>query len=224
MNAPWLEELCHSLPACTAIIGGGGKTTLMFTLARTLAAEGYAVLTTTTTHLAWPPPKSVRFCTPETAETLNGCACPGTVILAGQPCEGQRMRGVDFPLEGLNAFDFVLCEADGSNRLPLKVHRETEPVIPPAARLVIQVAGLSALGRPVGETVHRYGLMGLFPEEPVTPTLVERILLRGWQRWPRGGLTLLNQADTPELGRAGREIGERLYEQGFPTLVGVVGN
>lgn len=63
------------------------------------------------------------------------------------------------PAEPLNElaqrFDYVLAEADGSKRLPLKAHAAWEPVIPAAAANVVWVVGASGLGKPVTEVVHR---------------------------------------------------------------------
>lgn len=222
MSSPLLLKIRKQIAPCTAIIGGGGKTTLMLSLAHLLASEGHSVLVTTTTHLAWPPPKDIIFCSPAEPNSLSALAKSGTVVMAGIPCEKNRMTGVPFSLETVTGFDYILCEADGSARLPLKVHKETEPVIPGCAGLVIQVAGLTALGRTAEETVHRYALAGLHPQEIVTPEIVTALLLRGWDHWSAGGLTLLNQADTPDIYQQGAWIAERMEEKGFPTLVGAL--
>ena len=200
------KKLADSLPGRTAIIGGGGKTTLMLALAKELAGRKHSVLLTTTTHLAWPAPKFCTMISPKSAEELNRAAAPGWIVLAGYPSSEKRMVGLSPELFAQADYDYVLCEADGSHRLPLKVHRDGEPVIPDGTGLVIQVAGLSALGKTAGETVHRYPLLGLSPEEVVTPPLIARILQRGWNDWDGPGITILNQADTPEVFAQGVEI------------------
>ena len=51
-----MDKLCDLLdirPGITALIGGGGKTTLMYHLARELRARGTVAVTTTTK--IWPP-------------------------------------------------------------------------------------------------------------------------------------------------------------------------
>ena len=51
-----MEKLCDLLgirPGITALIGGGGKTTLMYHLARELRQYGTVAVTTTTR--IWPP-------------------------------------------------------------------------------------------------------------------------------------------------------------------------
>lgn len=45
----------------------------------------------------------------------------------------------------------VLLEADGAKRMPCKVPAAHEPVLLPESDIVLTVAGLSALGRPLRE-------------------------------------------------------------------------
>ena len=52
-----------------------------------------------------------------------------------------------------------LVEADGAARRPIKGYASYEPVIPPAAGLLLPVLGLDALGKKVeSQTVHRVEL------------------------------------------------------------------
>ena len=63
------------------------------------------------------------------------------------------------PAEPLNElaqhFDYVLTEADGSKRLPLKAHAAWEPVIPSGTANIVWIVGASGLGKPINEAVHR---------------------------------------------------------------------
>jgi probable selenium-dependent hydroxylase accessory protein YqeC len=58
--------------------------------------------------------------------------------------------------------DFVLVEADGSKRLPLKVPAEYEPVILDGSNLVVGVCGVDAIGKRINETCHRSNLVSKF--------------------------------------------------------------
>lgn len=104
--------------------------------------------------------------------------------------------------------DYVLLEADGSKRLPLKAHLPHEPVIPAEANQVIAVLGLSGLGQPIQEAAHRpeiYArLAGCTVEDIATPARAAAVLQA------EGGFTrlVLNQAEDRE--KAGREIAARL--------------
>ena len=74
-------------------------------------------------------------------------------------CFGPETGKLSAPVEPLNElaqrFDYVLAEADGSKRLPLKAHAAWEPVIPSGTANVVWVVGASGLGKPVAEVVHR---------------------------------------------------------------------
>src|SRR5690242_3729504 len=56
-----IEELLHLEPTSVlSLVGGGGKTSLMFHLARRLSRAGRRVLTTTTTKIEIPSPEQSR--------------------------------------------------------------------------------------------------------------------------------------------------------------------
>jgi probable selenium-dependent hydroxylase accessory protein YqeC len=208
MEKSTASQLADRLPRYTSIIGGGGKTTLMLALGEELARRGNSVLLTTTTHLAWPAPQRYRFLSPTSVKQLNQLNQPGQLVIAGYPAQNGRMTGLTELYLNQAAYDYVLIEADGSARFPLKVHKETEPVIPDCTQLVIQVAGLSALGKPAEECVHRYGLIGLYPRERITTAWIARILSQGWDasHWNGPVLNVLNQADNLLLTAQGKKV------------------
>jgi probable selenium-dependent hydroxylase accessory protein YqeC len=212
MEKSTASQLADRLPHYTSIIGGGGKTTLMLALGEELARRGNSVLLTTTTHLAWPAPQRYRFLSPTSVKQLNQLNQPGQLVIAGYPAQNGRMTGLTELYLNQAAYDYVLIEADGSARFPLKVHKETEPVIPDCTQLVIQVAGLSALGKPAEECVHRYGLIGLSATQEITTSWVEQIINRGWDasHWNDPALTILNQADNQALIDAGQVVCQHL--------------
>lgn len=53
----------------------------------------------------------------------------------------------------------ILCEGDGSKRLPIKLPKDGEPVFFPKTDTVIGVIGLSCLGKPIKEMLFRYELL-----------------------------------------------------------------
>ena len=120
-----------------SLVGAGGKTTLIFTLAKELKEAGFRVAVTTTTHMQ--------------EETRDG------ITPVGVPCGGGKISGVsEEMLEHLREdYDVVLVEADGSHRLPFKVPSASEPALPKYTDLVIGVAGASAIGQPFGAVCHR---------------------------------------------------------------------
>ena len=212
-----------SLPKITAIIGGGGKTTLLFKLGQWLAEAGASVLLTTTTHLAFPPPAGTAFCAPATPEEAAAAAQRARLVLMGYPNGSGKMTGLapQYLTAAAAAFDYVLCEADGSRHMPLKWHRDSEPCIPANTGLIIQIAGLSALGKPAGEVLHRCMEAGMDPAHCIVEEDIVRLMLRAFQH---NGATcpavaLLNQADTPELRAQGDAIAKKLRAAGYPAAV-----
>ena len=146
-----LTELLNIRPGVTAVIGSGGKTTLLRTLGTELAEAGGRVLLCATTKI-YPFPGLP--CAHDRAE-LDALA-PSPLLCAGAPLEHGKLTALEVPMADLAArFDYVLVEADGSARLPLKAHASHEPVIPPEANQTICVVGISGFGRPIREVVHR---------------------------------------------------------------------
>lgn len=178
----------------TAIIGSGGKTSLLYTLGEELAEKGHRVILTTTTHIK--PPRTVPLTDGRDAAALleeHRLICVGS-----KTPEGKLTAGA-LPLAELcRLAEYVLVEADGSKRLPLKAHAPHEPVIPPEAGRTLLVVGASGLNRPIGETVHRpeifCRLTGATPEDRATPELVAEVI----RRENLGDLVVINQRDANE--------------------------
>lgn len=166
-----------SLTHKIAIIGAGGKTTLL----RTLSAHNRAkhVLATTTTHiLPISPPDVDRLCINPQAEALcTALSCPG-ITCAGTRKDGRKLTSLSPELLALaeQYADYIFYEADGAKRMPLKLHSPTEPVILPDTAHCIIVAGLSAFGRPLSECVHRYALHPEWSQTPERPVDAQIIL------------------------------------------------
>lgn len=217
-RAELLERLYLRLPRVTALIGGGGKTTLLSALGETCARRGKRVLLTTTTHLGW----TTEAVCPDSVENLNRQLVPGRAVLAGYPdVEHHKLTGIPAAWYAQLRADRIFVEADGSRCLPLKYHRTFEPVMPPDAGLVIEVAGLAALGRPAGEVLHGWREAGIDPVRTVDEALCAALLERGLSaaRSEAPKLVLLNQADTPALQAQGEALVRRLEERGVEAYV-----
>ena len=153
----------------TAFFGSGGKTTLIDRLAQELTGT---VIVCTSTHIY--PAKNLPFFQ-EIREKITENCCVGT------PTDHGKLTAPQQSFEELAALaDYVLVEADGSKGLPLKAHLPHEPVIPACANQVIQVVGLSGLGKPIKEAVHRperfAELCGCTVEDLATPERVAKVL------------------------------------------------
>ena len=195
-----LAKLLDIHPGVTAVIGGGGKTTLLRTLGEELAEEKCVLLCTTTKIFPFPglPCANTR----EELDTLrreHRLLCSGIPV----PGTGKLMVPPVSMTELTSWFDYVLVEADGSAQRPFKAHAPHEPVIPAEANQVICVVGASGFGRPVAEAAHRpelYASMaGVTVENTATPE-TEAAVLRAEGLHHK---IYVNQVETlPELAAA----------------------
>lgn len=164
-----------------AIVGAGGKTTLMHRLARQYREQGLKVLLTTTTHMFIEPD---TLCTGSAEEIRRALETVG-YAMAGV-ADGEKIGPLPEAvyLEVCQYADMVLVEADGSRQLPVKYPAPHEPVIPVNADEIIIVCGLQALGRPLREAAHRWELaqacLDIDPDAPLTPAHIQRLVRQGY--------------------------------------------
>lgn len=199
----------------TALVGGGGKTSLLYRLGQEFARRNRPVILTTTTRIGVPEPEWARTIFPREAAELPSLAQPGRVICVGEPGEDGKLHhpGQALLTRCVREADHVLAESDGAKRLPVKLPAAHEPCIPPETALVIAVAGLTALGRPLGEVCFRFHLaeerFRLGPETVLTPELLARFLTspQGQYKGVEGRpfTVFLNQADSEALTARGLE-------------------
>ena len=104
----------------TALIGGGGKTTMLYTLTEELRKKG-TVLLCTSTHIMRPTQYEVLERASE-AEVSAALSAHGAVCV-GEPSAEGKLGPPSLSFDALARLaDYVLVEADGSRRLPLKAH------------------------------------------------------------------------------------------------------
>jgi molybdenum cofactor cytidylyltransferase len=200
--------------SCIAFIGAGGKTTALFQLARKIQQP---VIVTATSHLGtWQTKLADQHIIAESPDSLGELehGLKGILLVTGE-LDGDRTKPVNYNLlHWLYRFcdDHaipLLIEADGSRQKPLKAWAEHEPAIPAFTSRVIQVAGLSSLGKPLSdEFVHRAELFsrisGLAAGETITAEAIISALTHpssGLKDAPQktSKVVILNQADTAEL-------------------------
>ena len=136
------------------LVGGGGKTTVMYELAAAWADCGRKVLVLTSTHILYPADGSFA----ADAAAVQDLWQQGRYAVIGTP---EAATGkLTAPPQGLYnelqpQADVILCEADGSRHLPCKAPAAHEPILLPDCDMVLAVAGMDALGRQLAQACQR---------------------------------------------------------------------
>lgn len=173
-----------------AFTGAGGKSTLLLALGGELVSGGCRVVLTTTTKLGPDQLTGSVLWSPAPDEAARALEAASQVFVMGadrgHKVEGVAPEAVD-RLFAETAADYVLVEADGARRRPLKAPAAHEPVVPATATLIVVVAGLNAVGQELSEAVHRpqegMALTGLAPDDRLRPQDLATVLGH-----PDGGL------------------------------------
>lgn len=225
-----------------SLVGAGGKTSLMFALARELSEPGSLVITTTTTKIFEPSASEtqkliVEEDEDETIGLLNGT--PESlkhVTIAKSRISSGKLIGIkpEFvsSLADLKRVSYIIIEADGSAQKPLKAPNATEPVIPENTTLVIPVAGIEALGRHLNDDVVFRAeiaarLLNLPLGEIISPNIVARLLthekgiIKGAP--PKSRIVpFINKVDSKvDLAKA-IEVAQEILDAGHPGINKVV--
>ncbi|MBU4277900.1 MAG: putative selenium-dependent hydroxylase accessory protein YqeC [Proteobacteria bacterium] len=215
-----------------SLVGAGGKTSLLEALASEQAADGKAVLATTTTqvfrpsgavliepHEDWLPERIERLLTPGACLTV---ASESSLVEGRAKLKGLAPPSVDWLWEAAVA-PLILVEADGARRMPLKAPRTHEPVIPMTTTVLVGVLGLAGVGQPVDEE-HVLGaaefcaVTGAAPGQPVEPAHLAALATH-----PKGlfkkaparirKVLVLNQGELPGAAEAARQVAELVSGQ-----------
>lgn len=163
-----------------SLVGGGGKTTTLFTLGEQLA--GTTVLTTTTKMGAEQSSNYPALIDPTDDELRNRLTKVGRA-LAWKAADERRAIGVSGATcdHWFTIADNVVVEADGSRKRPFKAPAAHEPVIPTSTTLLLACIGISAFGRPIADGCHRPELVAALATcgvgDVLTPQRAAAVLL-----------------------------------------------
>ena len=179
----------------TAVVGAGGKTTLIRELSARYRAQGKRVLVTTSTHMFREPSTLVDAQAAQIAAALQteGFAMAGSAAPEGKI--GPLPPGL---YAACAAADEVLVEADGARGHLVKLPRAGEPVIFDNVTDIVLVINLKAEGLPLRVAAHHpeqvAAALGVAQDTPLTPALLGRLtaLYRAHLRshWPDKRLRL----------------------------------
>ncbi|MBF9015303.1 MULTISPECIES: selenium cofactor biosynthesis protein YqeC [unclassified Oceanispirochaeta] len=164
---PLLSEILNlQIGNFISLSGGGGKTSILYTLARENYLSGGLYTTTTKMfnprldnhpfqeiHLDWPsadPPPFIP----------GSCFVAGEIIKSATPGVKDKVRGLSNKLleswNSMGSWPILIIEADGAAGRPIKFPSKKEPVIPAEVNHAVGCIGLEALGAKVTESmVHR---------------------------------------------------------------------
>lgn len=208
------DRLIRPQDRIVSIVGGGGKTTLMYHLAHSLQAKGFRVISTSTTRILKPGPchsEQLLFLKQKNFKMLleEGLEQFGHVTVVKEVIKGAKLQGLSRnELEKMAAessANYILVEADGARRLPLKGAAEHEPVVSAKSDLFVAVIGLDCIGKPLDDShVFRSALVaersGQLPDSEITPLTLAKFIthplgaLKGCPKRGRSAV-LLNKTD-----------------------------
>ncbi len=210
-----------------AVVGSGGKTSLIWRLAEELVQTGQKVAVTTTTHMAIEK---------ERPFALNGEGAAALILKHGYvlvaSIDRQKKKLCALPCEKLKELsgicDVLLIEADGARKKPFKIPMEWEPVIPDFTDLVIAVSGLDSLGNPIKEAAYCPQETALFLgkketdiisyEDMIKAVTSRKGLLKGVGE--REYRVYLNKTDTVKEEEMLDKLREELFDMGIQFFCG----
>lgn len=163
-----------------SFVGGGGKTTALFALAR--HTPGTTVITTTT-KMGRDRTGGVDVLVSPSDDEVAARLTRHRSVIVWSDVDDHRALGVTSAACGRYAdlADVVAVEADGSRRRPFKAPLDYEPVVPTATTFLVACCGMEAVGAPIEQGCHRpervAALTGLDVDQPLTPTALVDVLL-----------------------------------------------
>lgn len=162
------------------LVGGGGKTTVMYELAAAWAACGRKVLVLTSTHILQPADGSFA----ADAAAVHNLWQQRRYAVIGTPelSTGKLTAPPQFLYEAMQPqADVILCEADGSKHHPCKAPAAHEPVLLPDSDIVLAVAAMDALGNSLQQVCQRpqlaAELLGCSTEKIIDAQMLAALLL-----------------------------------------------
>ena len=189
---PFLAEKGHIV----SLVGGGGKTTLLYAMADHCARKGWRVVVTTTTHIRQP-----AACYAPDDAALTALWQAGRYAVIGTPAENGKLT-LPPPqlLRRMAQADAVFIEADGLSALD---------------RPLREVCFRYDTIRPQ--------FLAAAPDAPLTPSVLAQLLAstQGGRKavGDRQFYAVLNQADTPELQQQGIQIQQLLRQHGIKCVL-----
>lgn len=221
-----------------SIVGGGGKTTSMFRLGRELLSHGKKVLLATTTAIFMPNKTDYEklFLWEDKKEMIDIIeASSSGVTLLGNTVDKtkNKLKGVDGEVIDeifkSNIFDYIIVEADGANRKPIKAPASHEPVIPKSTTKIIGLIGTDSIGRKLyEENAHRAEVLANITNSKLGDIIDEKIiynLIISKQGIFKGApelakkYVILNKAETDERKKVSKRVKSMINNSDIEKII-----
>jgi probable selenium-dependent hydroxylase accessory protein YqeC len=219
-----------------SLVGAGGKTTTMYTLAQELARRGRRVVTTTTTQIFAPTPGETEQLIIEAEPSVLLDAVKTSlrqhrhITIAGSINERGKLMSIPPGIPALllrqGVVDAVIIEADGARHRMIKAPADFEPVVLPETNVALLLMSAGAINRPLSEGIaHRpervAEVTGIHLGDLLTPDVIARLMtseqgaLKGIPATARAYLLVTHA--TPERREVVLELAGRVRDSGRIT-------
>jgi len=225
-----------------SLVGAGGKTTLMFRLAKELFLGGRNVVTTTTTKILEPTPGETNFLfiDPDGDKMIDFVQSHLVqyrhITVAQEKLESGKLKGVSpnlvNELSRVPGVDMILIEADGAAGRSIKAPREKEPIIPFNTTLVVAILGVDGLEKELNEeNVFQPERVSKMTGIPIGERLTDEaiaLLITHPEGIFKGApplsrvVAFLNKVDIPNSREKAKSISQKIFEKRHRQIERVV--
>lgn len=163
-----------------SLVGGGGKTTLLFALGAQLSGT---VVLTTTTKMGRDRTDGHEPLVAPSDQVLVSSLESRRVVLAWRDLLDHKALGFEPQVcdRWFGFTDHVVVEADGSRRMPFKAPLDYEPVVPSGTTMLVGSVGALALGAVIAEQCQRpervAAIAGCSKRDRLTPQRLASVLV-----------------------------------------------
>ena len=229
--------------AVISLVGGGGKTSIMYRLAGELKQLHRKVLVTTTTAIYYPGQSLCDdvFLWEDADEPPGGLHNPvqGSVTAVGNRItEENKLKGIPVDwvdkLYKCGSFDVILVEADGSKGRPIKAPDTHEPVIPSCTSILTGVVGFDCYAERIEPLwVHRphifTGVVGKIAGDAIDDEVIVKLALSQnglFKNCPEEAekVLFINKVEEDEQIAAAERIGSSVLKQGSDIRKVLIGS
>lgn len=225
-----------------SLVGAGGKTTLMFCIAKELVRNGKKVVVTTTTKILEPTTEETGFLFIDSDEEKikdfvgRHLDRYHPITIARERLGLGKLKGVSpnlvDELWGSQDIDTIIIEADGAAGRPVKAPREWEPVIPSSTSLVVAILGIDGAEVKLNEdnvfqSERVSKLTGISMGERLTEEAMATLMTHSegiFKGTPSSSrvVAFLNKVDIPNGVAKAESIARKILEKGHPRIERVV--